>query len=587
LSSRPVGDYPKILRINLKDETYSTGDLAQELLPYGGRGLIAKLMIDEVDPACEALGPNNKLILTVGPLSATGVSSAGRLSIGTKSPLTGGIKEANAGGTAATSLARLGYRAVVFEGAPSLRSEGKAYDIPGNDLRLVILEANGTVRFVSAEEYRGLGNYGLADRLTAQFGGDYSYIAIGPAGESLLLASGIAVSDTKARLNRFSARGGVGAVMGSRGIKAILVSKRGKARPYLKDRDEFIRRVREFNATVRGNPRSKALKDFGTASTVAFANKICGLPTRNFTSGQFDAADMINGEALRELILSRGGDGVVGEACAPGCLIECSNIFPDKNGNEVVGPLEYENICLLGSNLGIGNLDDIARLNRLCNDLGLDTIETGCALGVMAEAGVVKFGDTDGFAKILEEIPAGTLLGRLAGHGVCMAGKVLGVRRIPAVKGQGLSGYDPRTVKGTGVTFATSPMGADHTAGLTIFAPIDHGEKPGQVEASLNSQYTRAAYDTLGLCVFLQSSVGSRPDMIVGLLNAALGETYDSGFINELGKEVILDEIRFNEEAGITAAQNRLPEFFYTEPLPPTGKVFGFGCEELENIYGR
>ncbi|HHY37329.1 MAG TPA: aldehyde ferredoxin oxidoreductase, partial [Clostridia bacterium] len=453
--------------------------------------------------------------------------------------------------------------------------------------RLIVIESDGSVRFLPASGLTGLGNYALVDKLRERFGPGYSVISIGQAGELLLPGAGIAVTDLKGRPNRFSARGGLGAVMGSRRIKAILISDKGRVRPYIEDRNTFIRLAREFNVTVRENPRSKALKDFGTASTVAFVNKICGLPTRNFSTGQFEAADLISGEALREKILSRGGEGVVGEACTPGCLIECSNIFPDQNGRTVVGPIEYETICLLGSNLGIGNLDDIARLNFLCNDFGLDTIETGCALGVMAEAGLVEFGDARGFEKIVREIAEGGILGRLAGSGAALTGKVLGQRRVPAVKGQGISGYDPRGVKGTGVTFVTSPMGADHTAGLTIFAPIDHGKRDGQIEASLNSQYTRAAYDALGLCVFLQSSVGSKPEMIAELMNAAFGEMYDGSFVRELGKKVILDEVAYNEAAGVTAAYDRLPEFFYSEPLPPTGNLFDFDLKELERIYLR
>lgn len=580
--------YPQVLRINLASETYSVEDLPRDYLCLGGRGLTVKLLLEETDPACDPLGSGNKLILATGPLAGTGVSSSGRLSVGGKSPLTGGIKEANAGGMAATALARLGYRAVVFEGIPAhARASSEEGRRRIGELRLIIIESDGSVRFVSAAGFAGLGNYELAEKLRERFGSGYSVVSIGQAGEALLLGAGIAVTDTKGRPNRFSARGGLGAVMGSRAIKAILISNKGKIRPYVKNRDLFIRLAREFNVTVRENPRSKALKDFGTASTVAFVNKICGLPTRNFSVGRFEAADLINGEALRETILSRGGEGVVGEACTPGCLIECSNTFPDKDGRTVVGPIEYETICLMGSNLGIGNLDDIARLNFLCNDYGLDTIETGCALGVMAEAGVARFGDVVGFKRILREIPQGGILGRLAGSGAVVAGKVLGRRRIPAVKGQGISGYDPRGVKGTGVTFATSPMGADHTAGLTIFAPVDHGKRDGQIEASLNSQYTRAAYDALGLCVFLQSSVGSKPEMIAGLMNAAFGETYDGTFIKELGEKVILDEVAYNEAAGVTQAYDRLPEFFYTEPLPPTGSVFDFGSKELERIYVR
>jgi aldehyde:ferredoxin oxidoreductase len=268
-----------------------------------------------------------------------------------------------------------------------------------------------------------------------------------------------------------------------------------------------------------------------------------------------------------------------------GCIIQCSNIVPDAHGRRLVARLEYETLVMCGSNLGIGDLDAIARINQECNDLGLDTIETGAALGVAAEAGIGSFGDGERALALVQEIGAGTVLGRLLGQGAATVGRVLGVRRVPAAKGQALPAYDPRGVKGTGVTFATTPMGGDHTAGLTIFAPVDHHQAEGQVTLSRNTQYQRAAYDALGLCAFLLGSTGGRPELLTGMLNAAYGTGLEPGWVADLGRETIDIERQFNRRAGLTAAADRLPRFFAEEPLPPHGQVFDVSEEELEDIW--
>jgi aldehyde:ferredoxin oxidoreductase len=309
------------------------------------------------------------------------------------------------------------------------------------------------------------------------------------------------------------------------------------------------------------------------------------LPTRNFRHGTFEHVERISGEALYELITTRGGEGTPTEACMAGCIIQCSNIVPDAQGRRLVARLEYETLGMCGSNLGIGDLDAIARLNQECNDLGLDTIEVGAALAVAAEAGVWPFGDGERALALVGEIGAGTVLGRLLGQGVATVGRVLGVQRVPVVKGQALSAYDPRGVKGTGVTFATTPMGGDHTAGLTIFAPVDHHRAEGQVALSRSVQYTRAAYDALGLCVFLLGSTGSRPELVTDLLNGAYGTELEPAWIAELGRQVIDLEREFNRRAGLTPITDRLPAFFTDEPLPPHGEVFDVPHDELGAIW--
>ncbi len=559
----------KLLRIDLGNHAVRPATRNDEL--SGGRRLTSELVAEGVDPGCDPLSAQNILVWATGPLAGWRVSCGDRLSMGGKSPLTGGIKESNAGGEVAGALAGLGLRALVVEG-------GFPPDAPG----LIVVDGPEAVRFLPAGRYWGLRLEPLARQLRTDFGGDYALITIGPAGEMQLPAAAVCVTDMRGDPFRFSARGGLAAVMGSKGLKAILVRRAKRPRP---DNQAFRGAVRAFHQAVSSNPRAEVLRTYGTASTVMLTNSLGALPTCNFRQGAFEEAERISGEALYELITTRGGEGTPTEPCMAGCIIQCSNIVPDAQGRRLVARLEYETLAMCGSNLGIGDLDTIARINQECNDLGLDTIEVGATLGVAAEAGQWSFGDGARALALVAEIGAGTVLGRLLGQGVATVGRVLGVRRVPAVKGQALSAYDPRGVKGTGVTFATTPMGGDHTAGLTVFAPVDHHRAEGQAALSRSTQVIRAAYDALGLCAFLLGSTASRPELVTGMLNAAYGTALEPRWVAELGRAVIEIEREFNHCAGLTAATDRLPPFFGEEPLPPHGEVFDVPDEELDAIW--
>jgi aldehyde:ferredoxin oxidoreductase len=564
----------KLLRVDLSSHTACLKTRSDELT--GGRRLTSELVAAEVDPGRDPLSAENILVWATGPLAGWRVSCGDRLSLGGKSPLTGGIKESNSGGEVAGTLAGLGLRALVVEGAfPA--------DAPG----LIVVDGPEVVRFLPADGYWGLRLEALATRLKADFGGDYALIAIGPAGEMQLPAAAVCTTDMRGDPFRFLARGGLAAVMGSKRLKAVLIHTQPAAssRRPRPTGEAFKAAVRAFHQAVSGNPRVEVLRTYGTASTVMLTHSLGALPTRNFSHGAFEEAERISGEALYNLITTRGGEGTPTEPCMAGCIIQCSNIVPDAQGRRLVARLEYETLVMCGSNLGISDLDTIARINQACNDLGLDTIEVGATLGVAAEAGVWSFGDGERALALVHEIGAGTVLGRVLGQGAATAGRVLGVRRVPVVKGQALPAYDPRGVKGTGVTFATTPMGGDHTAGLTIFAPADHHQAEGQVALSRSMQHSRAAYDALGLCAFLLGSTGSRPELVTGILNAAYGTELEPGWVAELGQEVLNIEREFNRRAGLTAATDRLPRFFYEEPLPPHGEVFDIPDEELDAIW--
>lgn len=563
----------QLLRINLKEKRINYQKIPDKFLIIGGRGFIANLMNKEVTPQCYPLGPENKLIISNGPLAGLGISSAGRISIGAKSPLTGGIKESNSGGTFADSMAKIELRAIILE---EMVKEDKWYLLKIDE---------GKVEFIPADEYIGLGNYTTTKRLFEKYGNDYSLIIIGQAGEQKFVNSSLAITDLYNRPSRMAARGGLGAVMGSKKIKGILLNKKGTYKNHKVDSEKFKAARKAYHKVINECERIKVLAEYGTASTVMDTQRIGALPTFNFSRGQFDGAENLFGENIHNLIKERGGNGKNTEACMGGCLIQCSNVYPDKKGKEIVAPLEYETLGLIGSNLGISDPDEVAKINYICNDYGLDTIETGGVLGVMAEAGLVKFGDAKGFINILREVPKNKWRGRMVGMGTGITAKFLNVRRSPVVKNQCMSAYDPRAVKGTGVTYATSPMGADHTAGLTIFMPIDHHNKKDQVKISRLMQISRAGYDTLGLCCFLMAATASHPDIIVALLNSLYGLELKPEYINELGKLTISLEKKYNKDAGMGKNDDRIPEFFKEETLPPFNLTWDIEDKELDEIF--
>ena len=280
-------------------------------------------------------------------------------------------------------------------------------------------------------------------------------------------------------------------------------------------------------------------------------NSFGALPTSNFSVGQFEEVETISGEYMRDVILERGGDGEPTHACMPGCTIRCSNNYADADGKSIVSPLEYETIGLMGSNLGIGDLDTIAKLNWMVNDLGLDSIEIGAALGVAAKAGLMEFGDGERAVELIDEIRQNTPLGRLLGSGATITGKVLGVEQVPAVKGQAMSAYEPRAIKGTGVTYATSPQGADHTSGLTIRAKINHLDPNGQAAISRTTQINMAGYDTLGACIFAGFGFAAAPETIRDLLNSRYDWNVGADILQVLGRESLKLEREFNRRGWI------------------------------------
>ncbi|NLJ58904.1 MAG: aldehyde ferredoxin oxidoreductase [Tissierellia bacterium] len=553
----------KILRINMKTKDVLYEDVSEQYSKLGGRGLIAKILLNEVKPTCDPLGRYNKLIFATGFLTGSLVSSASRISIGAKSPLTGGIKESNAGGITAMRLAQNGVKAVIVE------------EIPEENNWYYIKISKNSCTLESADEYKGMGTFEFCNEMLKKYP-NCAVTCIGSSGERLYGAAAIATMDKENNPNRYSGRGGLGAVMGSKYLKGIVVTDKGSVE--ISDKEEFSAALKQYSSVVKDAPSSLTYKSLGTASTSRVTNEMNGLPVNNFSGEKFQHLESISGEALYELIESRGGEGKTAHACMPGCIIQCSNVVPDENGKTIVSPLEYETIGLMGSNLGIGNLEIIAKLNAICNDIGIDTIETGAAIGVAMEAGIIEFGDGEGALRLMEEIKEGTVLGRVLGNGVEITGKVFGVRHIPVVNGQAMPAYDPRAIKGMGVTYATSPMGADHTYGAVIKT-----RKP-YAQASRESQILLALYDTLGICMFARGAVGKNYELLVNLINAKNGWNIDSQWLMKIAEDTIRDEHKFNQLAGFTNKNYRMNESFEETEIADIQAVFDVSDEDLDKV---
>jgi aldehyde:ferredoxin oxidoreductase len=503
------------------------------------------------------------------------LSSTDRISVGGKSPLTGGIKEANAGGRTGLHMTHMGIHALIIEGQPAE---------PG--FWVLHLSLSGA-KWEKADQVTGLGVYETATKLIEKYGDKVAIALIGPGGELKMKSAGIQNLDKDRIPSRIAARGGLGAVMASKGLKAIVFDHSGGQKPPIVDPELFKAAQKEYTKSVLEHPQSIAYRDYGTAGMAHLSDYFGGIPTRNFSAGHFEKVDDISGETMREFILKRGNPSNPSHACMAGCTIKCSNIFGDEDGKAIVSPLEYETIGLMGPNLGISSLDAIARMNWEVNDLGLDTIEIGAALGVAAEAKLMEWGDCQGAMKLLLEIRKNSEVGRTLGDGAAATGEKFGIEHVPVVKRQAMSAYEPRAIKGTGVTYATSPQGADHTAGLTIRAKINHLDPKIQIEASLNAQLNMAGYDTLGACSFAGFGYAATPDAVLKrLLKARYGWTdVPDNVLQELGKQTIKMEREFNRRAGFTEKDDRIPEWMMKEQLPPQNSVFDVSDKDLDRIF--
>jgi len=550
-----------LLRVQMTDGQITSDPFPKDKI-LGGRATIDFFLSQLGIPAAHALSEKSLFIVAPGLFSGTGIPQSGRLSVGGKSPLTGGIKEANVGGTASHKIGRLGIRGILVEGTSK---EWKALKIDKNGAKLE-----------KAGDVAGLTNYAACDRLRERYGKNVGILIVGPAGEMKLANSTVAVTDPEGRPSRHAARGGIGALMGAKGLKAVVVDDEGGALRQGANAEEFKEAAKNAAEAIQNGPFRNVFHNLGTPMFVDMDNGRGSMPTNNHRLGSFEKVSKINVAKLVELNKTRGGS--MGHGCMPGCVVRCSPIFHGPDGKFVTAAFEYETIVMLGANLGIDDLDAIARMDRRCDEIGLDTIEMGGTIGVLNEAGLFQFGDAAKAEALIEEVAQGTPLGRILGSGVAVTAKVFGIDRVPEVKGQGIPAHAARSSKGWGVTYATSPQGADHTAGPVLEDPLSPA---GQVDRSRKQQILMAALDATGLCQFTFLP----PKLIVPMINGLYGAKWNLDDYLEMGKEMLRQERAFNLKAGIGPGADRMPDWMKTELLAPTNAVFDVPDEELDGLF--
>ena len=414
-----------ILRINMADRSYKLEEVPEKYKQLAGRGFTSTLIYDEVPALAHPLGPNNKLVFSPGFMTGTSAPTSARVSCGAKSPLTGGIKESNAGSEWPDAIASMQIAGLVVEGKP-----------PQNGKFWVALlswdkdEDKPKVEFTPADEYVGLTAQMSFDKVYENFGKKVTVAGIAAAGERMNSNSGIVFDDMAHRATRYAGRGGLGAVMGSKGLKYIVINRKGAPGKKIKDKALFNEGKKKLTESLRTHDITKpkgGLNTYGTGVLINVMNEAGGLPTRNFSSGRFEGAPNIAGEAVFDGNQERLGKELYNHACSPGCIIQCSNTWHKEDGTEHVSCFEYESAWALGANCGIDDIDDVAELIRLCNEYGFDAIETGTTLAVAMEAGIAEFGDSKKAIELLHEMGKGTPLGRILGAGTNYAAQVLGV----------------------------------------------------------------------------------------------------------------------------------------------------------------
>ena len=558
----------RIIRVDM-----STGEITDEQAPseyalLGGRALTSRMLLEETDARIHPLSEAAKLFIAPGLLAGTAVTTSGRTSFGFKSPLTGGTKEANVGGQIGHRLARLGIKAIVVSGASP--DGWQRLDIDG-----------GGARLSPADDLAGRSNYDLHRELVGEALRTRAAATIGPAGEHRMASASVAVTDPEGRPTRHAARGGPGAVMGAKGLKAIIVDDAEGARTVPgQNAKEFKSEVVKFSRMVLEDPRVHNTSRYGTSGVIKFVNRdnVLSMPTRNHREGSWEHAGSISGQVIEELGKERGGKML---PCMAGCIIKCAILYNDANGEHVTTALEFETIALLGSNLEIGPADAVAELDRLCDDIGLDTIEVGNAIGVAMEAGVLEWGDWEGTKRLLsEDIREGTPLGRIVGGGTAHVAATYGIDRVPVVKGQGLPAWEPRTLKGMGITYSTSPQGADHTAGMVT---ARGATAETLVKQSRHEQLVMMAVDSVGVCQFTNALPGD----MAAFISERFGEPMTDEELLALAREAIETEREFNRRAGFDKEDDRLPRWLLDEPLPmPDGpSVFDIEDALLDEVW--
>ncbi len=580
----------QILRVNLTTGTCTPEPLNMEwALDYlGSRGLASKYLVEEVDPRVEPLSPENKLLMSTGPLTGTMASTGGRYTVVTKGPLTGAIACSNSGGYFGAEMKFAGWDMIIFEG----RSPKPVY---------LYLE-NDQAELRDASHLWGKSTWHTEETIKAQHQDPQIRVSsIGPAGENQILYACI-VND----LHRAAGRSGVGAVMGSKNLKAVAI--RGtKGFGGIRDFPEFLRVTTEKKQILADNAvTGQGLPKYGTQVLMNVINEIGALPTRNHRDVQFEEANRISAEAMHEPRASDGKPHLVTNAACFGCTIACGRISKiDETHFSVVnkpeywgasGGLEYEAAWALGAANGVGDLEALQYANLLCNEVGMDPISFGATvgaamelyeLGILTDAQIgleAPFGSAQALVTLAEMTAKGEGFGRELGQGSRRLCTKYGRPDLSmTVKGQEFPAYDSRGIQGMGLAYATSNRGACHLRGYTVASevlgipvktdPLTTEGKPALVKAF---QDATAAFDSSGLCIFT-SFAWSLAD-IQPQIQAACEGDWSLERLELVGERIWNMEKQFNLAAGLTKKDDNLPPRLTTEPAktgPAKGLVNG------------
>lgn len=554
----------KLLRVNLTSGQSTIEDIPRQWLEeyIGGRGLADRYLYEEMDPRVDPLSPENKLIFATGPLTGTPAPCGARYMVVTKGPLTGAITTSNSGGHWGPEVKFAGYDLIILEG----RAPQPSY--------LFVYDDHVELRDAAAYWGRGVGE--TEDGLREELGVPALRVAsIGPAGENLVRFACI-MNDK----HRAAGRSGVGAVMGSKNLKAIAV--RGTGGVKIADPQAFMKAVWAMRAEMQDNPGRKAFADYGTAATIDMTQAFGGLPTRNFLEGQFEEYENLNGETIRRTRL------VANKACFA-CTIACGrvtklngnadkylvNMHPRNWRQAGEGP-EYEAAWALGADTGVGDLDAVVKANWLCNDLGMDPISMGATLAAameLYETGVIGDGDVElplkfGSPEALVRMTEATAYREGFGDELAEGSKRMGDKfRHPEIfmgsKGQEFPAYDPRGFQGMGVAYATCNRGACHlrawTPGIESTGQTDPHATEGKSEWVAHEQNRTTAHDSTGLCLFI-AAAGGPLETFVPITAAATGVPYTLADFEKIGERTWNLERLWNHRAGLTKADDALPE---------------------------
>jgi aldehyde:ferredoxin oxidoreductase len=543
----------KILDINLTHSSIETIPLDMEIahLFLGGRGLGARLLWDLVGPEVEPLSPENVLIFTTGPITATGSQTSNRFNVSSKSPLTGTVLHANSGGWWGMQFKRTGYDALIVRGAAETPA-------------LIEITPDG-VTLKDASHLWGKGVFETTEAL-GQNRNKRNVLCIGPAGENLVRIAAI-MNDKERAL----ARGGPGAVMGSKNLKAIVVEGDEKNKPA--DQDQFKFLLYETGKLLKASPlTSQALPEFGTAVVMNVINEIGALPTRNFQQSQFESADKISGEAITEDIL------VKNQACWA-CPITCTRLTKTNSSKEGEGP-EFESAWAFGAQCDVDDLDTITEANYLCNDMGLDTISMGNTIGCameLVEKGLIEgefgFGQADKLLGLIRETAYRRGVGADMAEGSYRMAKKFGAPQLSmSVKKLELPAYDPRGMQGQGLVFATGNRGACHETGnmlgpevLALPRLIDRFATQGKAGIVSVHQDSAAVIDSLVYCKFTNLAVAE--EFFARTLSAVTGQHFTADDLMMVGERVWTLERLYNLREGFAKEDDTLPERLLNEPV--------------------